>query len=200
VFLETCARIGFNPYLLEMVNIRDQCSWVHTHQRFEAQEKARTLIRMGVARARHLEPLQEGDVPMTRAALVIGGGIAGIQAATDIAAQGFPVTLVEKSDRLGGRVAEPNIKFLYPNMRPAAEVVERKLERLRQSGARVLLNTEVDAITGFVGSFQAKLSGASEEMLPVGAIVLATGADLYQPQSDFRYDELPNVLTSAELE
>jgi heterodisulfide reductase subunit A len=200
VFRETCARIGFNPYLLEMVNIRDQCSWVHTRERAEAQEKARTLIRMGVARARHLEPLQEGDVPMTRAALVIGGGIAGIQAATDIASQGFPVTLVEKEGRLGGQLGEPHLKYLYPNMRPAAEVLKQKSARLRNSGARVLLNTDVKEITGFVGSFEAKLSGASEETLPVGAIVLATGADLYHPQGEYRYGELPNVLTSQELE
>ena len=200
VFRETCARIGLNPYLLEMVNIRDQCSWVHTRQRAEAQQKARDLIRMGVARACHLEPLEQGDVPMTRGALVIGGGIAGIEAATDIASQGFPVTLVEKQGRLGGRLAEPNLKYLYPNMRPAAGVLERKIERLRQSGTRVLLNTEVREITGFVGNFRARLSGASEEELPVGAIVLATGAELYEPRGEYRYGELPNVLTSEELE
>jgi heterodisulfide reductase subunit A len=198
IFRETCARIGFNPYLVEMVNIRDQCSWVHSRQRAEAQQKARDLIRMGVARARHLQPLEQGEVPRTRAALVIGGGIAGIQAATDIAAQGFPVTLVEKSDRLGGRLAEPNLKFMYPNMRPAAEVLAEKLTRLEQSGARVLLNTEVQDITGFVGNFQATLSGG--EVLPVGAIVLATGADLYEPRGEYRYGELPNVVTSAQLE
>ncbi len=200
VFRETCARVGFNPYLLEMVNIRDQCSWVHTRQRAEAQAKARDLIRMGVARARYLEPLQQGDVPMTRGALVIGGGIAGIEAATDIAAQGFPVTLVEKTGRLGGRLAEPHLKYLYPNMRPAADVLQEKLERLRRSGARVLLNTEVEEITGFVGNFEARLSGAGEQTLSVGAIVLATGADLYEPRGEYGYGGLPNVLTSEELE
>ncbi len=200
VFRETCARIGFNPYLVEMVNIRDQCSWVHARQPTEAQEKALALVRMGVARARHLEPLQQGRVPMTGAALVIGGGIAGIEAATDIASQGFPVTLVEKEDRLGGRLAEPNLKYLYPNLRPASDVLQRKLARLRNSGARVLLNTDVTKITGFVGNFEATLTGASEEVLPVGAIVLATGAELYDPQGEYRYDELPNVVTSWELE
>ncbi len=199
IFRETCARIGFNPYLLEMVNIRDQCSWVHTRQRAEAQQKARDLIRMGVARARHLEPLQQADVPRTNAALVIGGGIAGIEAATDIAAQGFPVTLVEKTAQLGGRLAEPHLKYLYPNLRQAAEVLEQKIARLHESGARVLLNTEVEEITGFVGNFQAKLSNGNG-VLPVGAIVLATGADLYQPHGEYRYGELPNVLTSEQLE
>jgi len=200
VFRDTCARIGFNPYLLEMVNIRDQCSWVHASQPEEAQEKARTLIRMGVARSRHLEPLQEGESPMTRSALVIGGGIAGIQAATDLAVQGIPVTLVEKGEHLGGRLLEPNLKHLYPNLRSATEVLAKNVERLEESGARVLLNTEVAKISGFVGSFSVSFTGATVEDLPVGAIILATGSDLYDPGDEYRYDELPNVITSAEFE
>lgn len=200
VFRETLARIGFNPFLLEMVNIRDQCSWVHAGTPEAAQEKAHTLIRMGVARARHLEQLQEGAAPMTRAALVVGGGIAGIQAATDLAVQGFPVTLVEKSGRLGGRLAEPNLMRLYPTMRPATDVLAEKVDRLQASGARVLLETEVESITGFVGSFEATLKGAVDEVLAVGAVILATGADLHDPGSSFRFDELDNVVTSAELE
>jgi heterodisulfide reductase subunit A len=200
VFRQSCARIGLNPYLVEMVNIRDQCSWIHAKQPSLAQDKARTLIRMGVARAGHLEPLQEGEAPMTQAALVIGGGIAGIQAATDLAVQGFPVTLVEKGSRLGGRLAEPNLKYLYPNLRPATEVLAQKLKRLEKSSARVLLNTEVESVTGFVGSFQATLQSHTKEVLPVGAIILAHGADLYNPRGEYGYGELPNVLTSQELE
>jgi len=200
IFRETCARIGFNPYLIEMVNIRDQCSWVHAGERTAAQQKARTLIRMGVARARQLEALQEGEVPMTRAALIVGGGIGGIQAATDLAVQGFPVTLVEKTDRLGGRLAAPNLMHLYPNMRSAAEVLEQKIKRLTESGARVCLNTEVKDITGFVGNFEAVLEGETNETLPVGAIILAFGADLHDPRGEHGYGELPNVVTSEQLE
>ncbi len=200
IFRETLARIGFNPYLLEMVNIRDQCSWVHARQPDEAQDKARTLLRMGVARARHLELLHQGEVPMTRACLIIGGGIGGIQAATDLAVQGFPVTLVEKGDRLGGRLVEPNLKYLYPNMRPAVEVLEEKLKRLKESGARVLLNTEVESITGFVGNFEVRFTGGNPETLPVGAIILAIGADLYDPRGEYGYGRFSNVVTSQELE
>ena len=200
VFQETCARAGFNPYLLDMVNIRDQCSWVHSKQGEAAQAKARTLIRMSVARARLLAPLEKREVPMTRAALVIGGGIAGIQAATDLAAQGFPVTLVEKSDRLGGQLAPPKLHLLYPNMRPAAEVLGEKLARLEKSGARVLLGTEVSDVSGYVGNFLATLIGAHEETLEIGAIVLATGAALYDPTGEYGYGELSNVITSEELE
>jgi heterodisulfide reductase subunit A len=200
IFRETLDRIGFNPYLLEMVNIRDQCSWVHAATPDAAQHKARALIRMGAARACHLEELEEGSAAMTRAALVIGGGIGGIQAATDLAVQGFPVTLVEKTDRLGGRLAEPNLKVLYPNRRSASEVLAEKIERLEASGARVLLETEVKNITGFVGSFEATLEGSVDEVLPVGAVILAIGADLHDPGSEYRYDELDNVVTSEGLE
>ena len=200
IFRETCAQIGINPFLFEMVNIRDQCSWVHAEHPEEAQEKARTLIRMGVARARMLKPLVASDVPMIQSALVIGGGIAGIQAATDLAFKDFPVTLVEKTDQLGGRLTSPNLKWLYPTSRPADEVLKEKLEILKKSGARVLLNTDVEDITGYVGNFEVKLSGATDEILHVGAIILAIGADLYDPQGEYGYGKLPNVITSQELE
>jgi heterodisulfide reductase subunit A len=200
VFRDTLALIGFNPYLFEMANIRDQCSWVHASEREAAQEKARALIRMAVARVRHLEPLQEGEAPITCAAVVVGGGIAGIQAATDLAVQGFPVTLVEKNDRLGGRLAEPNLKLLYPNLRPAADVLEEKIERLEKSGARVLTSTEVEQISGFVGSFEVTLKGAVQEAVQAGAIILAFGADLHDPTGEYRYGDAPNVITSEELE
>jgi heterodisulfide reductase subunit A len=200
VFRAACAEVGLNPYLLEMVNIRDQCSWVHAKQPQEAQEKARSLIRMGVARACHLEPLQEREVPMTHEALVVGGGIAGIQAATDLAEQGFPVTLVEKADRLGGRLAAPNLMHMYPNMRPASEVLEEKLERLGKSGARILTGTDVDDVSGYVGNFEVQLSGKQEETLKAGAIILAIGASLHDPQGEYGYGEYPNVITSQQLE
>ncbi|MFO7768128.1 MAG: FAD-dependent oxidoreductase [bacterium] len=203
VFRESCSRIGFNPYLLEMVNIRDQCSWVHARSKVEAQEKARDLIRMGAARARHLEPLTGGTEAVKRAALVVGGGMAGIQAATDLAEQGFPVTLVEKEEMLGGRLAPPNLHVLYPNMREADEVLEAKVARLEKSGARILTGTGVGSIDGFVGNFTACLEGADgeeTEELEVGAVILAFGADLYRPEEEYGYGRLPNVLTSQELE
>ena len=200
VFQGTCAQIGFNPYLLDMVNIRDQCSWVHANEPEFAQDKARDLIRMSVARARNLEPLFEGEVPMVRTALIIGGGIAGIQAATDLAEQGFQVVLVEKADSLGGRLRSPNLKVLYPNMRSADEVLKNKIGRLEKSDARILLNTEVEDISGFVGNFEVRLTGETDEVMKVGVIILAFGAALHDPAGEFGYGKLPNVITSEELE
>ncbi|MBD3370155.1 4Fe-4S dicluster domain-containing protein [Candidatus Fermentibacteria bacterium] len=200
VFQETLSRIGFNPYLLEMANIRDQCSWVHSDQPELAQEKAKTLIRMSVARARNLQPLIREKVPMTRSALVIGGGIAGIQAATDLAVQGFPVTLVEKDDHLGGRLARPNLDLLYPNLRSAQEVLDEKIEILNRTDARVLLSTEVESMTGYVGSFEATFKGQANETASFGAVIISTGADLFEPDGLFCYGEMDNVITSAQLE
>ncbi len=200
VFRESCARIGFNPYLLEMVNIRDQCSWVHERSRTEAQQKARDLIRMGVARVRHLEPLSKSSVPMTRSVMVVGGGVAGIQSATDLAEQGFPTILVEKEAELGGRLARGNLKYLYPNFRLATEVLEEKIGRLKKSGARILTSSQVEEVTGFVGNFTVRLKGAVDEEVNVGAIILAFGADLYEPVGEYHYREFPNVITTQELE
>ena len=109
VFRKACEAVGLNAYLFEMVNIRDQCSWVHVGQPEAALARARDQISMAVARARRLEPLPMIDVPMERAALVVGGGIAGLQAALEIARQGFKTILVEKTDKLGGRLNKPSL-------------------------------------------------------------------------------------------
>ncbi len=113
-FRQCVADAGLNPYLFEMVNIREQCSWVHQNEKEKATEKAKDLIRSGVARARFLEPQTEAVVPVTKAALVIGGGIAGIQAALDLADGGHKVYLVEKEPTIGGIMAA--LDKTYPTM------------------------------------------------------------------------------------
>ena len=101
-FRKTLAETGLNPYYLEMANIREHCSWVHSKEKEVATEKAKDLIRMSVARARHLEPLQEFELPVNKAALVVGGGIAGMTCALSIADQKHEVYLIEKEKELGG--------------------------------------------------------------------------------------------------
>ncbi len=113
-FRQCVSEAGLNPYLFEMVNIREQCSWVHQDQKEEATKKAMDLIRSGVARARVLEPQIEAEVPVTKAALVIGGGVAGIQAALDLADGGHQVYLVEKQPSIGGIMAA--LDKTYPTM------------------------------------------------------------------------------------
>lgn len=109
-FRKCCAEAGLNPYLFEMANIREHCSWVHPDRK-EATEKAKDIIKMSVARARLLEPQEELEVPVTQAALVIGGGIAGIQASLDLADAGYQVYLVEKEPTIGGLMSYINKTF-----------------------------------------------------------------------------------------
>jgi heterodisulfide reductase subunit A len=113
-FRKTVEDAGLNPYLLEMANIREQCSWVHLHDRVAATAKARDLVKMAVARARQLQPQTETVVPVKQAAMVIGGGIAGMQAALDLAENGYKVYLVEKKPSIGGIMAQ--IDKTYPTM------------------------------------------------------------------------------------
>jgi heterodisulfide reductase subunit A len=113
-FRQMCVEAGLNPYLCEMANIREQCSWVHPHQKEQATEKAGDLIKMAVSRVRLLRALRETEVPVTQKTLVIGGGVAGIQAALDLADNGYHVYLVEKKASIGGIMAQ--LDKTYPTM------------------------------------------------------------------------------------
>jgi len=112
LFRATCQEAGLNPYLFEMVNIRDQDSWVHMKEPEKGTEKAKDLIRMGVYKASLLEPLEKVQVDVIPSAIVIGGGIAGMNAALDLANQGIPVYLVEKEATIGGKMAQ--LDRIYP--------------------------------------------------------------------------------------
>lgn len=103
--------VGLNPYMLDMANLREQCSWVHMNDKENATLKAETLVNMAVSRVRHLQPLDEDTLPLTPKTLVIGGGVAGIQAALDLADSGYEVTLVEKSPSIGGIMAQLDKTF-----------------------------------------------------------------------------------------
>jgi len=110
-FRQMLQSAGLNPYLLEMANLREQCSWVHMHDKAAATAKAYDLVKMSVARSRSLEPLVESRLPMTQRALVIGGGVAGIQTALDLADNGFDVVMVEKRPSIGGVMAQLDKTF-----------------------------------------------------------------------------------------
>jgi len=206
IFQETCRQAGLNPYLFEMANIRDQCSWVHSHQPEEATRKAKDLIRMAVARAYHLEPLKRREVPVNPQILIIGGGIAGVQAALDLSLRGEKVTLIEKEKEPGGRVRK--LSQLMGGRLSGEELIARQLEELKRRKVKILTSTRVKEVNGFVGNFEITLEKLSsvkgkksgEEKLKAGAIILAVGADLFHPEGRFGYGKFPNVLTNMELE
>ncbi len=156
IFRDTCKHAGVNPYLFEMANIRDQCSWVHMHEPELATEKAKDLVRMAVARAKLLEPLEPKEIDVERSALVIGGGMAGIESAIDLAKQGFEVTLVEKMGFLGGRAAQ--LGEMFPENTPASEILNEKYKLLEELKVNVITKATVTKVEGFIGNFEVTIT------------------------------------------
>ena len=144
---------GLNPYCFEMANIREHCSWVHMHEKAKATEKAKDLVKMAVAKARLLQPLAKKEVPVTPSALVIGGGIAGIQTALEIAESGFKTYLVEKSPSVGGRMSQ--LDKTFPTLDCSACILTPKMvDVARHPNIELLTYSEVTNIDGYVGNFE----------------------------------------------
>ncbi|HOX38307.1 MAG TPA: FAD-dependent oxidoreductase [Candidatus Brocadiia bacterium] len=197
IFRDTLRDAGLNPYLLEMANIRDQCSWVHAGDAEKATRKACDLVRMMVARAATLQPLREETVPVRNAALVVGGGLAGMTAALALADQGFPVHLVEKSGELGG-TARSIYRTLDGQDVQAflAETIQRVTGNPRITVHR---ETKVVKVAGHVGEFSSTLNtkGVSSE-IEHGVVVVATGATEKKPAA-YGYGSSDKVMTQLEL-
>ncbi|MFC1521289.1 hydrogenase iron-sulfur subunit [Elusimicrobiota bacterium] len=188
-------RSGLNPYLLVMSNIRNMDSWVHKKAPKEATDKAKDMVKMAVEHARLLTPLHTSKQPVIQKALVIGGGIAGMAAATTIARQGYETHLIEKSQELGGLLRK--LDELAPSGIKSKDLIDSYQRQLKETGVKVHTGTQVEQAGGYVGNFTARLS--SGEDLRIGAIVLAMGANAYQP-TEFGWENTPNVVTNLELE
>jgi heterodisulfide reductase subunit A len=194
-FRRTCVKAGLNPYLLEMVNLRNHDSWVHKGEPEAATRKAMDMVDMGVRKAALLEPLVRLEQPIKQAALVIGGGIAGMTAAANLARQGYQTHLVEREPALGGQLRK--LDRLAPSGVEARQLIEAHQHDVEQAGVVVYLDTEVEVIGGHVGNYHARLSTGEE--IHVGAVILATGAEPYKP-TEFGYGTRLNVITNLELE
>ena len=188
-------RAGLNPYLMDMANIRNMDSWVHKEDREGALQKAKDMVKMSVLRAINMKPLQTMKFPVTQTALVVGGGVAGMVAAANLASQGFETHLVEKEEILGGMLN--SVTEIAPLGVESKALVASLTKELVASGAKVHTSTTVDAITGFVGSYDVHLSDGTA--FRAGAVVVATGAEPYVP-TEFEYGKNPNVVTSLELD
>lgn len=155
-FRKCIQEAGLNPYLLHMVNIREQCSWVHGHEKAKATEKASELVRMGVSKAARLEPLEAREVPVEPSSLVIGGGVAGIQAALDLANMGFKVYLVEKEPSIGGKMAM--LDKTFPTGDCAICILAPKMVELsRHPNITLLSYSEVEEVKGYIGNYEVKV-------------------------------------------
>ncbi len=156
-FRRTCEEAGLNKYLFEMANIREHCSWVHLYEKDAATEKAKDLVRMAVAKVALLEPETESVVSITPKALVIGGGVAGIQTALDLADTGYKVYLVEKEPSIGGRMAQ--IDKTFPTMDCSICILAPKMSDVgKHPNIELLTNSEVLDVKGYIGNFKVKVS------------------------------------------
>ncbi len=197
LFRDTLREAGLNQYYCDMANIREHCSWVHSKQKEDATEKAQDIIRMSVARASHLEPLQEFDLPVNKTALVVGGGIAGMTCALSIAKQGHDVQLLEKSKDLGGMARR--IPTTIEGM-DVQELLNRTIASIyKHPRIHVSHEANIKEVTGYVGNFvtTVETEGRIKE-IKHGAAVIAIGAEEYQP-SEYLYGENENVVTHLEL-
>ena len=198
LFRDTLREAGINQYYLEMANIREHCSWVHAREKEEATKKAKDIIRMSVARACHLKALQEFDLPVHKAALVVGGGIAGMTCALSIANQGHEVSLVEKESDLGGTARR--ISHTLEGLDVQAWLRDLMSKVYQHPLIHVYTNATIPEATGYVGNFVTRVKserGVTE--IRHGAAVIATGADEYKP-TEYLYGEDDRVMTNLELE
>ncbi|RPI23021.1 MAG: FAD-binding protein, partial [Acidobacteria bacterium] len=199
LFQDSLRAAGLNPYLFEMANIRNQCSWVHSKDRESATGKAKDLVRMAVARAGRLEQLHTVDVSVKQEALVVGGGPAGMTAALSLANQGFPVHLVEQESQLGG-----NLRHVYTAMNGQdPQLLLNRLVENVQGNDKISLHlaSRVVASSGFMGGFTSTIQNGSSGAHEInhGVTILATGATEYRGP-DYGYGSHPRVVTQQEFE
>ena len=201
LFKDSLRAAGLNPYVFEMANIRNQCSWVHSDDWDQATTKARELIQMAVGRVGLLEPQKTMEVPVHQTALVVGGGVAGMTAALSLVEQGFPVHLVEKNARLGG-----NLREVFTAIPGAAKHPREILQELvhnieAQDQIFIHLNTEVVQTTGFMGNFKTVIRSQNGDRQEInhGAAILATGASEYRG-GEYGYGKDPRIVTQQEFE
>ncbi|MGQ9687166.1 MAG: FAD-dependent oxidoreductase [Desulfobaccales bacterium] len=199
MFRETLIDAGLNKYLFEMANIRNQDSWVHMKEPDKATAKAKDLVRMAVARATLLKPLVEKPLEINQRAVVIGGGVAGLVAALNLADQGFETIVIEKEKELGGnaRLLGRTIDGL-----DVQKFLPKLIERVNaHDKIQVLTQALVVGFSGYKGNFTTEVlvgPGMYERKIDHGAVVIATGAQEYRP-TEYLYGEHPDVMTLLEL-
>jgi heterodisulfide reductase subunit A len=198
LFRDTCREGGINQYFYEMANIREHCSWVHSKEKDKATQKAKEIVRMAISRAALLEPLQEFKLPVNKATLVVGGGLAGMTSALSLADQGFKVHLVEKNEKLGGMARR--IHYTLEGMDVQNFLNDTIQKIYRHPLIRVTHNATITDVSGYVGNFitTVKCEGRIEK-IKHGTAILATGAEEYKPDA-YLYGKDERVLTQLELE
>ncbi|MEW6541628.1 MAG: CoB--CoM heterodisulfide reductase iron-sulfur subunit A family protein [Bacillota bacterium] len=198
LFRATCASAGLSPFLFEMGNIREHCSWVHMKDKEAATVKAKEIVNRAVAKARLLESLQTVTIGVNKDALVIGGGIAGMNAALDLAGQGFKVSLVEKSDQLGGMARKIHINLEGMDVGAYLDGLIGAVDA--NPNITVYTGAKIAGASGYVGNFTTTIDvGGQSKDIEHGAVIIAIGGKEFKP-SEYLYGQDDRVLTGLELE
>jgi heterodisulfide reductase subunit A len=199
LFQETIREAGLNRYLFEMANIRDQCSWVHMHEHAAATQKARDLVRIAVTKARLLQPIKTLPLPINHKGLILGGGVAGLNAALALADQGYETYLLEKEPELGGFARTLRYTLKGTNIPSYLTTLIEKVASHQR--IQVLTGVTVDDILGYVGNFVTRLTDNKgvKQSLEHGVTIVATGGEEFQPKT-YLYHEDPRVITQSDLE
>jgi heterodisulfide reductase subunit A len=198
LFRDTLREGGINPYYFEFANIREHCSWVHSREKEAAVRKAKDIVRMSVARAALLKPLEEFQLPVDKRGLVVGGGIAGMTSALSLADQGFEVYLVEKDAELGGIARR--IHYTLDEMDVQAYLSDIVRQVYQHPLVHVSTDATITEASGYVGNFITKVkSGGRVREIKHGITIIATGAEEYKP-TEYLYGQNDRVFTLLELE
>ena len=198
LFRSICQEAGINPYLFEMVNIRDQDSWVHMKEPEKGTDKAKDLIRMSVHKAALLEPLEKVKVAVTHSAVVIGGGIAGMTVALNLGNQGFSVSLIEKEPELGGLLKSLN--KVFPSNEDASTLLESIESIESHDNINIFKSSIIENVTGFVGNYKVNIKQNKKTIdIDAGVIIVATGAIPLSPEGYFGYDK-KKIISQLDLE
>ncbi len=198
LFQDTLTSAGLNKYLFEMVNIRNQCSWVHKSDMETSTAKADDLIRMAVAKVTSHESLEEPTLKINKAALVIGGGVSGITAAVNLAQQGYQTYVIEKANELGGQALNLSTTWRGEKIQ---HFLTKSIEAVQNDqNIDVFLNCSIKKVEGFIGNFKTTITCNNEDkILEHGITIIATGASEFKPDQ-YSYNKDPRVKTNMELE
>jgi heterodisulfide reductase subunit A len=199
LFQETLREAGLNKYLFEMANIRDQCSWVHANDPDNATEKVKDLVRMAVAKAGFVQPLTEPTVPVCKSCLVVGGGVAGMVSALNLAKQGYEAHLVERDGQLGGQARKLVQTWKGEEVQPTIRELIREIEE--HPLIHIYMKSTVTAVSGFVGNFKSTVTNddGQETLVDHGAAILSTGGEAYRPP-EYLFKKNLNVYLAQELD
>ncbi|MBF0379231.1 MAG: FAD-dependent oxidoreductase [Desulfamplus sp.] len=201
LFQETIREVGLNKYLFEIANIRDQNTWVHMNDRQGATDKAKSLVRMAVAKAAHILPLHQTQLEVTKSLLVVGGGVAGMEAALSAATQGFQVYLVERERELGGVARHLHTTVQGEKIKSYLETLTNKVREHKL--IRLFLGSEAVGTSGILGNFETEIISVNEQAYTTkvkhGATILATGGNEYKPL-EYSYGSHAGILTHLDFE